>query len=65
MSDPTEALRIQSEIAFEIPKTAKRRSGTSTSIRQQSMLCDKVWYHGKLDREQAIKVLKKHGVKEG
>lgn len=64
MSDPTEALRIQSEIALEIPKTAKRRSGTSNSIRQ-SMLCNKPWYHGKMDREQAVKVLKKQGVKEG
>eukprot|EP00111_Clytia_hemisphaerica_P001315 TCONS_00003763-protein len=66
ISDPMEALKIQSEMAFEIPKQTKRSSGTfpPSSIRQ-NVLDKKIWYHGKLDREQATKKLKKHGSKEG
>lgn len=66
ISDPLEALRLHNEIAFEIPKTVKRRSTTfSPSMIRRSYLETKVWYHGKLDREQAIQCLKKHGCKEG
>ena len=77
VSDPTEVLKIQSEIAFEIPKTAKRRSVvTATSLRNNNnnnnndtvvslSSSGKAWFHGKMDREQAIKTLKKHGTKEG
>ncbi|XP_057308517.1 growth factor receptor-bound protein 10-like isoform X2 [Hydractinia symbiolongicarpus] len=66
ISDPLEALRLHNEIAFEIPKTVKRRSTTfSPAMIRRSYLETKVWYHGKLDREQAIQCLKKHGCKEG
>lgn len=66
ISDPLEALRIQSELAFEIPKSSKQRLGTfATTCGKNNTLERKSWYHGKLEREHAIKRLKKHGAKEG
>lgn len=71
VSDPLEILRVQSEMAFEIPKAVKRRSvGANPAVQphlesEYDYLHKNIWYHGKLDREQAIMKLKKYGGKEG
>ena len=59
-------MRVQNEIAFEIPKTSKRISATfSPAVVRQSLLQNKLWYHGKCNREQSQHKLKLHGLKKG
>jgi len=66
LSDPTEVLQAQNELAFEIPKTNKRRSGNfSPANIRKGALDDKQWYHGHLTRDQSVTRLKKAGLKEG
>lgn len=68
VSDPLEILRAHTEMAFEIPKSTKRRSGGSgvpASTLTHVTLEKKAWFHGKLDREQAVATMKKSGAKEG
>ncbi|XP_047140764.1 growth factor receptor-bound protein 14 isoform X1 [Hydra vulgaris] len=66
ISNPLELMRVQNEIAFEIPKTSKRISATfSPVLARQSLLQNKPWYHGKCNREQSQHKLKLHGLKKG
>lgn len=66
ISDPLERLQIQNQLGFEIPRPVKRRSETFSPMAfRRAVLSNKVWYHGKVKREQAILKLKKNGLKDG
>lgn len=55
ISDPAEVQRVQNEIGLEIPRTVKRKPGVfSPATVRKSILENKTWYHGTLNREQAV-----------
>lgn len=66
ISDPAEVQRVKNEIGLEISRTVKKKPGAfSPATVRKSILENKTWYHGTLNREQAVSKIKKHGSKEG
>jgi len=68
VSDPDAARAVRETISSQLPKRLKRRSTGSYHSPYASgipSLLEKCWFHGKLEREQAIKRIRSNGMDEG
>eukprot|EP00794_Sanderia_malayensis_P003515 gene3515-4016_t len=68
VSDPAAARALRETISAQLPKRLKRRSTGSYHSPYASgipTVLEKPWFHGKLEREDAIKRLRSNGMDEG
>jgi len=68
VSDPDAAQAVKDSILSKLPKRLKRRSTGSYHSPYSSGIppvFEKPWFHGKLEREQATKILRSAGMEEG